>query len=85
MAGLALAYAPGLTDNLNYFVRNLTSLETMMVSVERLAQYTDIVPEPIFPSDAIAPPMLDVDAAWPREGALVFDGISMRYREVRTL
>ena len=31
LAGLALSYAPGMTDTLNNLLRNFTTLETMMV------------------------------------------------------
>ena len=42
LAGLALAYAPSLTETLNSLLRNFTALETMMVSVERLLNYAEV-------------------------------------------
>lgn len=75
LAGLALSYAPGMTDTLNNLLRNFTSLETMMVAVERLSQYAQLEPEE---AAARAPP--SPPAAWPSEGAISFAGVRMGYR-----
>ena len=74
LAGLALSYAPGMTDTLNNLLRNFTSLETMMVAVERLSQYAQLEPEE---AAARAPP--SPPAAWPSEGAISFAGVRMGY------
>merc|ERR1712185_390359 len=50
VAGLALTFAPMLTDNLNNLLRNFTMLETNMVSAERLFQYVDLEPEGKLPA-----------------------------------
>ena len=42
MAGLALAYAPGLTDQLSFLIRQFTTLETDMVSAERLFNFAQV-------------------------------------------
>ena len=72
-AGLALTYAPGLTDTLNFLIRQLTLLETQMVSVERLANYAHLSPE------GTEKP-LEVPPAWPTQGAIVFRDVVMGYR-----
>lgn len=74
LAGLALSYAPTLTDTLNWMLRQFTSLETQMVSVERLSQYGQIKPEET-EEERIRPP-----AEWPSQGEIRFDRVVMRYR-----
>ena len=44
-AGLSLTYALSLTGLLNMLVRMYTEVETQMVSVERMEQYTHIESE----------------------------------------
>jgi ATP-binding cassette subfamily C (CFTR/MRP) protein 1 len=74
MAGLALTYAPGLTDTLSFLIRQFTQFETQMVSVERLLSYAKLKPE-----ITISP--LSVGADWPRLGAIEFRDVRMGYRE----
>jgi len=74
MAGLALSYAPTLTDTLNWMLRQFTSLETQMVSVERLAQYGELEAE------ETSEPRLTPPAEWPTHGAISFQSVVMRYR-----
>ena len=38
-------YAPQLTDNVNNVLRSFMTVETNMVSVERLFQYVDLIAE----------------------------------------
>jgi ATP-binding cassette subfamily C (CFTR/MRP) protein 1 len=76
MIGLAMSYALQITQALNWLVRISVEVETNVVSVERVLDYTtnldqeaaDIVPENR-PS-----------ASWPKDGAVEFDQYSMRYR-----
>lgn len=76
LAGLALSYAPGMTDTLNNMLRNFTTLETMMVAVERLFEYSKLPPEePVDkPTRKAAPP------GWPAAGGIVFAHVRMGYR-----
>uniref|UniRef100_A0A7S0JEQ6 ATP-dependent transporter ycf16 n=1 Tax=Calcidiscus leptoporus TaxID=127549 RepID=A0A7S0JEQ6_9EUKA len=76
MAGLALSYAPGLSDTLNWLLRQFTTLETMMVSIERLVQYARIDPEEVV-GRALNKPAPD----WPARGAISFKDVTMCYRE----
>uniref|UniRef100_A0A7S2DAY2 ATP-dependent transporter ycf16 n=1 Tax=Haptolina brevifila TaxID=156173 RepID=A0A7S2DAY2_9EUKA len=73
-AGLALTYAPGLTDTLNFLIRQFTTLETQMVSVERMNKYAQLEGE------KTAPPILEPTAEWPSEGTIVFKDVRMGYR-----
>ncbi|CAC5385161.1 ABCC1 [Mytilus coruscus] len=45
IVGLSISYALQMTDNLNWFVRMTSDLETNIVSVERVKEYTDISAE----------------------------------------
>jgi len=74
MAGLALTYAPGLTDTLNFLIRQFTQLETMMVSVERVQSYAKLAPEKTASPQLIGP-------EWPRTGAIELRDVRMRYRD----
>ena len=74
MAGLALTYAPGLTDTLSFLIRQFTQFETQMVSVERLLNYARLTPE-------VTASALQVGAEWPRLGAIEFCDVRMGYRE----
>jgi ATP-binding cassette subfamily C (CFTR/MRP) protein 1 len=73
MAGLALTYAPGLTDTLSFLIRQFTLLETMMVSVERLFNYSRKPAESTVGKVA-------VPSEWPSAGAIEFRNVQMRYR-----
>ena len=82
-AGLALTYAPQLTDNVNGLLQAFMNLETNMVSVERCFQYADLPPEesPLdatlsAPSSARAEP----PNTWPHDGAIEFRQAVMGYR-----
>jgi len=77
LAGLALTYAPGLTDTLNFLIRQFTQLETMMVSVERMLSYSGLVAEKAVTA---SPPQL-VAPEWPSNGAIEFRDVCMRYRD----
>jgi ABC-type multidrug transport system fused ATPase/permease subunit len=78
MAGLALAYAPGLTDTLSFLIRQFTTLETDMVSAERLFSFAKLPPEE---TKQLLGSLAPVDAAWPHAGAIEFTGVKMAYRE----
>jgi len=75
MAGLALSYAPGLTDTLSFLIRQFTTLETDMVSAERLFAYSELDAEEL-PASALQP----VAPTWPSAGALTFRSVTMSYR-----
>jgi len=73
-AGLALTYAPSLTDTLNFLIRQFTTLETQMVSVERLDKYSQLEGE------KTSPPVLETPPEWPAEGSIAFQNVRMGYR-----
>eukprot|EP00965_Chrysotila_dentata_P088721 2928942-Pleurochrysis_carterae.AAC.2 len=75
MAGLALSYAPGLSETLNWLLRQFTTLETMMVSIERLAQYSGIKAEETQPHAVTS-----TADEWPTRGQIKFTAVTMCYR-----
>lgn len=73
-AGLSLSYAMSVTQTLNWMVRMATELETNIVAVERMDEYTQIDSE----RPAIMPrrPAL----SWPSKGGIELRNLSVRYR-----
>jgi len=74
-AGLSLTYALNLTGILNWLVRQSSEVETQIVAVERVNEYTEIVEEG--PYDV---PNKKVTAQWPAQGAIEFKNVVLRYR-----
>ncbi|XP_070188571.1 multidrug resistance-associated protein 1-like [Littorina saxatilis] len=74
IVGLSLSYALEVTGKMNMVVRMSTEMETNIVSLERIAEYTNIQSEA--PWSAIPRPKPD----WPQRGHLRFHGYSSRYR-----
>jgi ABC-type multidrug transport system fused ATPase/permease subunit len=80
LAGVAIKYAMQLGWCLAWLVRACTSVETQMVSVERILEYSRIPPEPslgkhIRPADSVRVP-----DAWPSRGRIELKGVELRYR-----
>ena len=75
MAALAISYALDVTQTLNWLVRMTTDMESQIVAVERIQEYADLPSEaPAHIADT-AP-----DAAWPAQGDVVIEDLTMRYR-----
>ena len=72
-AGLALSAAPSLTEMLNGLLQCFTSLETMMVAVERVNAYATLPPEE-------RPNAVQPAPSWPHAGAIEFRDVVMGYR-----
>ena len=77
MAGLALTNAPLLTELMNNFLKQLTLLETNMVSVERLQAYAALVPEE--PMQSLIQ-LTRATVGWPQRGGIAFRDVVMGYR-----
>ncbi|SCV00147.1 LAME_0G07822g1_1 [Lachancea meyersii CBS 8951] len=75
MIGLSLSYALQITQSLNWIVRMTVEVETNIVSVERIKEYSSL------PSEA---PAVIEDSRpsenWPSEGSIKFENYSTRYR-----
>ncbi|GFS26380.1 multidrug resistance-associated protein 1, partial [Elysia marginata] len=75
LVGLSVSYALQVTSTLNELVQNSTQLESNVVSVERIVEYSRLPQEPAWevPSRAL-------DEDWPQKGDIVFHTYSTRYR-----
>tara|TARA_R110002050_G_scaffold274726_1_gene419269 strand:- start:286 stop:1380 length:1095 start_codon:yes stop_codon:yes gene_type:complete len=75
LVGLSISSALSITQVLNWCVRMNCTMETNIVAVERIKEYTDMKRE--------APPITDVRPSedWPRKGGITFENVEMRYRE----
>ncbi|GBO99349.1 Multidrug resistance-associated protein 1 [Eumeta japonica] len=76
LVGLSVSYALQVTQTLNWLVRMSSDIETNIVSVERIKEYSETKQE--------APwelPNSRVPREWPSEGKVVFDNFKVRYRE----
>ncbi|XP_071113608.1 multidrug resistance-associated protein 1-like [Haliotis cracherodii] len=76
IVGLSVSYALQITSNLNWLVRAVTDLETQVVSVERVKQYSGIESEAGWSIPDQRP-----DAGWPQQGVVRFLDYSTRYRQ----
>lgn len=76
LVGLLMSYALNTTQSLNWIVRSATEVETNIVSIERIVEYTNL------PSEA---PLVLPDRRprenWPEHGAITFENYSTRYKE----
>ncbi|AET39329.1 ATP-binding cassette glutathione S-conjugate transporter YCF1 Ecym_4265 [Eremothecium cymbalariae DBVPG len=75
MLGLGLSYALQITQSLNWIVRMTVEVETNIVSVERIKEYTDLKPEAPMIIPTSRPPK-----NWPANGDIKFEHFSTRYR-----
>jgi len=76
MVGLSMSYALQITQSLNWVVRQTVEVETNIVSVERILEYSRLKPE--------APEILKKNrpsVGWPTMGGVNFKNFSTRYRE----
>lgn len=74
LVGLSISYALNVTQTLNWLVRMTSELETNIVAVERVSEYTEIENEADWVSE-IRPP-----EKWPEAGRLRFENFKVRYR-----
>eukprot|EP00359_Climacostomum_virens_P001596 CAMPEP_0204899178 /NCGR_PEP_ID=MMETSP1397-20131031/1702_1 /ASSEMBLY_ACC=CAM_ASM_000891 /TAXON_ID=49980 /ORGANISM="Climacostomum Climacostomum virens, Strain Stock W-24" /LENGTH=1044 /DNA_ID=CAMNT_0052067101 /DNA_START=431 /DNA_END=3565 /DNA_ORIENTATION=- len=75
VAGMCLVYLMPLAESINSAVQSFAELETAMVSVERIHNYTQVIQE--------APDTTEADDAipeWPRSPAIEFVDVSVKYR-----
>ncbi|CAH6822297.1 Abcc4 [Phodopus roborovskii] len=71
--GLALSYALTLMGMFQWSVRQSAEVENMMISVERVIEYTDLEKEAPWEYQKRPPP------DWPQEGTIVFDNMNFTY------
>ncbi|KAF9215156.1 Multidrug resistance-associated protein 1 [Podila verticillata] len=75
LVGLTLSFAMTFTEGVSSLVRISSDLQNHLISVERVAEYTELRTE--------APATTDVALSknWPQDGHIVFRNYSTRYRE----
>ncbi|CAD6187548.1 unnamed protein product [Caenorhabditis auriculariae] len=74
--GLSVSYALNITTVLNFAVRQITKLETNIVSVERVKEYSETPSEASWHADEQRKPPSD----WPTQGCIKLKNYSTRYR-----
>ncbi|XP_041086711.1 multidrug resistance-associated protein 1-like [Polyodon spathula] len=76
IVGLSISYALQITASLNWLVRMSSELETNIVAVERVKEYSDTEKEATWRVEKTAPPQ-----AWPTHGHIEIRDYGLRYRE----
>ncbi|KAL9964380.1 hypothetical protein ACROYT_G028012 [Oculina patagonica] len=76
LAGLSIVYALQITHNLDWIVRKGSELESNIVSVERIREYSETTTE----AEWIIPDSQPPDG-WPQNGNITFQDFDLRYRE----
>lgn len=75
MVGLSITYALEVTGMLNWLIRTFTQMESYMVAIERIDEYSKMDVEAASLIEDNRPP-----DSWPQDGCLTFDNVWMRYR-----
>ena len=75
--GIVITYALTITQNLNYLVRYTSEVETNIVAVERLKEYSDLKQEAPWKTKESD----NMDKKWPHKGEVQFNQYAMRYRD----
>uniref|UniRef100_A0A452UGV2 Multidrug resistance-associated protein 1 n=1 Tax=Ursus maritimus TaxID=29073 RepID=A0A452UGV2_URSMA len=75
LVGLSVSYALQITLTLNWMIRMMSELESNLVAVERVKEYSKTETEAPWVVEGSRPP-----AGWPLQGEVEFRNYSMRYR-----
>ncbi|XP_062999456.1 multidrug resistance-associated protein 1-like [Elgaria multicarinata webbii] len=76
LVGLSISYSLQITTYLNWLVRMSSEMETNIVAVERVKEYSEKEKEAEWTIKQTAPP-----SSWPHEGKVEFRGYGLRYRD----
>ncbi|TMW67895.1 hypothetical protein Poli38472_007567 [Pythium oligandrum] len=82
IVGLAFSYVLKFSHSMERIVSSWSSVETIMVSPERMQQYIDIEQEAPHKIPTFDPP---ASTAWPSAGAIRFENVSFRYKDADQL
>ncbi|KAJ3122071.1 hypothetical protein HK098_003135 [Nowakowskiella sp. JEL0407] len=74
VVGLMLTYSLNVTQTLNWWVRQSCEIETNIVSVERIKEYSEL------PTEAAEYTSYPLPDQWPDKGIIKFDSYSTKYR-----
>lgn len=72
IVGLTITYAMQITQSLNWLVRMASDIETNIVSVERVHEYTELTPEAPWEIPSMKPPI-----NWPTTGEIQYVPMTM--------
>ncbi|KAF8941211.1 hypothetical protein BGZ47_007464 [Haplosporangium gracile] len=75
LVGLALSYSLNMVQYVNYMVRTVSEVQNILVSVERVDEYTQKPTEAPVETGVVLP------ENWPSQGRIVFKNYCARYRE----
>ncbi|XP_078738356.1 ATP-binding cassette sub-family C member 3-like, partial [Lampetra fluviatilis] len=75
IVGLSISYSLTVTQTLNWLVQQTCELETNIVAVERVREYSEEENEAAWVVEETRPP-----EGWPSRGAVVFEDFAVRYR-----
>lgn len=75
LVGLSVSYSLNITINLNYLVRMISDVETTIVAVERIKEYSEIKQEADWEIPNQKPAVI-----WPEKGTVAFKKYGVRYR-----
>jgi ABC-type multidrug transport system fused ATPase/permease subunit len=73
LVGLSVSYALSVTGALTFTIRAYCEIETRIVSVERIKEYSELPSEKY--KGVVVPP-----SYWPADGNIIFDDFAARYR-----
>jgi ATP-binding cassette subfamily C (CFTR/MRP) protein 1 len=76
LVGLSVSYAFNITQTLNWAVRMTSELETNVVAVERIKEYSETPTEAALETA----PMHSLPKNWPTRGSVNFEDLELRYR-----
>lgn len=76
LVGLSVSYSLQVTTYLNWLVRMSSEMETNIVAVERLKEYSEIEKEAPWRIEEMAP-----SSTWPQVGRVEFRDFGLRYRD----
>ncbi|KAG4077224.1 hypothetical protein HA402_005279 [Bradysia odoriphaga] len=74
VVGLSISYSLQVSQTLSYLVSLTAEVETHIVAIERVNEYTNRQQEAPWKT-------VDVDPAWPKTGVVKFENFQVRYRE----
>ncbi|KAJ1919724.1 hypothetical protein IWQ60_007176 [Tieghemiomyces parasiticus] len=75
LVGLSMTYSLDITQTLNWCIRQSVEVETNIVSMERINEYSELASE--------APEIIEdhrPEPTWPQRGEVIFDRYATRYR-----
>ncbi|CEF61191.1 ATP-binding cassette sub-family C member 8 [Strongyloides ratti] len=78
LIAVSITYSMNITEVLNFAVRQISELETNIVSVERLIEYCNTETDPEWRNDEGAK---YCSTNWPNKGEIIFSNYSTRYRK----